>query len=129
MDASGLPQATLQTALVACTNAYQSAQVSGTNISTANGSRWGWGATTMTLFHTIVPPSSPQYPWNSCRDSCGGCGPDDSIFSNAYSNHSGGANVLFTDGSVKFIKSTINQRTWMAIGTKNLGETVSADSY
>ena len=60
------------------------------NISNANGTRWAWGAASITMFHTIVPPNSNQYKWNSCRDQCGGCGPDDSIFSNAQSNHSGG---------------------------------------
>ncbi len=58
-----------------------------------------------------------------------GCGPDDSIFSNAQSNHSGGVNVLFADGSVKFIKDSISMLTWFQIGTKGNGEVVSADSY
>jgi prepilin-type N-terminal cleavage/methylation domain-containing protein/prepilin-type processing-associated H-X9-DG protein len=124
-DASSLPLASLTQALQACTTAYQS----GSNISTTPGCRWGWGATTITLFHTIVPPNSKQYPWNSCRSSCGGCGADDSSYSNAQSNHSGGVNVLMTDGSVRFIKDSVNMRTWMAIGTKAGNETVSADSY
>ncbi len=47
----------------------------------------------------------------------------------ASSNHSGGVNVCFADGSVKFIKDTINPQTWWAIGSRNVGETVSADSY
>jgi prepilin-type N-terminal cleavage/methylation domain-containing protein/prepilin-type processing-associated H-X9-DG protein len=124
-DASSLPLATLTTALQACTTAYKS----GTNISNLNGNRWGWGATTMTLFHTIVTPNSQQNPWNSCRFDCGGCGPDDSSFSNAQSNHSGGVNVLMADGSCKFVKDSVNQITWMAIGTKANGEVVSSDSY
>jgi prepilin-type N-terminal cleavage/methylation domain-containing protein/prepilin-type processing-associated H-X9-DG protein len=45
------------------------------------------------------------------------------------SNHPGGVNVAFTDGSVKFIKDTISPQTWWAIGTRNQGEVVSADSY
>ena len=45
------------------------------------------------------------------------------------SNHPGGVNVLLCDGSVKFIKDTINQRSWWALGTKAGGEVVSADSY
>jgi prepilin-type N-terminal cleavage/methylation domain-containing protein/prepilin-type processing-associated H-X9-DG protein len=43
--------------------------------------------------------------------------------------HSGGVNTLFGDGSVKFIKDSINQVTWWAIGTKNGGEVVSSDAY
>ena len=33
------------------------------------------------------------------------------------------------DGSVKFIKQTINGKTWGGIGTHNGGEVISADSY
>jgi hypothetical protein len=33
------------------------------------------------------------------------------------------------DGSVRFIKSSISQVTWMALGTKAGGEVISADSY
>ena len=124
-DASNLPQATLIAALQACSQAYQS----NTNLSNANGNRWGWGAASMTLFHTIVTPNSKDFPWNSCRDQCAGCGPDDSEFSNAQSNHPGGVNVLFTDGSVKFIMDSINQRTWMAIGTRASGEIINGTAY
>jgi prepilin-type N-terminal cleavage/methylation domain-containing protein/prepilin-type processing-associated H-X9-DG protein len=43
--------------------------------------------------------------------------------------HSGGVNVLFADGSVKFIKNSIAPQTWWALGTKSGGEVISADSY
>jgi len=123
-DASAVNyQTVIVPALNACTTAYKS----GTNISNANGNRWGWGATTMTLFNTVAPPNSQ--PWNSCRNDCGGCGPDDSTFSNAQSNHSGGANVLMSDGSARFIKSSISPQTWMALGTKSNGDVISSDSY
>jgi prepilin-type N-terminal cleavage/methylation domain-containing protein/prepilin-type processing-associated H-X9-DG protein len=129
-DVSAIPTATLTTALQACTAAYRAGATNGnTNISNANGSRWGWGALTMSMFHTIVTPNSKQYPWNSCRSSCAGCGPDDSSYSNAQSNHPGGVNVLFTDGSVKFVKDSVSAQTWMALGTRGNGEVVSADSY
>ena len=44
-------------------------------------------------------------------------------------NHSGGVNVGFLDGSVKFVKETVSQTTWWAIATKAGGEVVSADSF
>ena len=125
-DASQLSAATLTAALQGCKTSYAAIP---TNISTVVGNRWGWGATTVTLFHTVVPPNSKIYAFNSCRDGCGGCGGDDSTFSNAQSNHSGGVNTLLADGSVKFIKDSINPLTWMAIGTKASGEVVSADAY
>jgi len=112
-------------AIQSCTTAYQS----GNNVSNANGNRWGWGAMSMTLFNTVVTPNSKLAPWSACRDGCGGCGPDDSTFSNAQSNHPGGVNVLFADGSCKFIKDSIGPQTWMALGTRAGGDIVSADSY
>ena len=45
------------------------------------------------------------------------------------SNHPGGVNVGFSDGSVKFIKNTVNPQTWWALGTRNGNEVVSADAY
>jgi prepilin-type N-terminal cleavage/methylation domain-containing protein/prepilin-type processing-associated H-X9-DG protein len=47
----------------------------------------------------------------------------------ATSQHPGGVNVCFTDGSVKFIKDSISTMTWWAVGTKNGGEVISADQY
>ena len=46
-----------------------------------------------------------------------------------WSRHPGGANMLFGDGSVRFLKSTINPIPWRALATRNLGEIISADSY
>lgn len=45
------------------------------------------------------------------------------------SNHPGGLNFLFADGSVKFLKSTINMVTYRALSTIAGGEVVSADSF
>jgi prepilin-type N-terminal cleavage/methylation domain-containing protein/prepilin-type processing-associated H-X9-DG protein len=46
----------------------------------------------------------------------------------ASSNHPGGVNVLFMDGSVRFIKNSISYPMWLAIGTINQDEVVSADA-
>ena len=45
------------------------------------------------------------------------------------SRHPGGANFLFADGSVHFIKNTINVRTYWALSTRNEGDITSGDSY
>jgi prepilin-type N-terminal cleavage/methylation domain-containing protein/prepilin-type processing-associated H-X9-DG protein len=47
----------------------------------------------------------------------------------ARSLHPGGVNVLMADGSVKWIKNTINLGTWQAIASINAGEVVSSDAY
>ncbi|MDR3638032.1 MAG: DUF1559 domain-containing protein [Isosphaeraceae bacterium] len=46
----------------------------------------------------------------------------------ATSNHAGGVNACMGDGSVKFFRDSINLATWWAIGTRNGGEVLSADS-
>jgi prepilin-type N-terminal cleavage/methylation domain-containing protein/prepilin-type processing-associated H-X9-DG protein len=45
------------------------------------------------------------------------------------SYHPGGVNALLADGSVRFVKSTINGNTWRALGTVAGGEVVSADAF
>jgi prepilin-type N-terminal cleavage/methylation domain-containing protein/prepilin-type processing-associated H-X9-DG protein len=45
------------------------------------------------------------------------------------SMHPGGANFVFADGSVKFLKSSISIATYCALGSRNGGEVVSADAY
>jgi len=93
------------------------------------GRYWAMGERGYTLFHTIVPPNSTDYEWRLCGFTCAGCAPEGSAFSNANSNHPGGANFTFADGSVKFIKASINRSTYCAIGTRNGGEVISSDSY
>jgi prepilin-type N-terminal cleavage/methylation domain-containing protein/prepilin-type processing-associated H-X9-DG protein len=46
----------------------------------------------------------------------------------ARSYHPGGVNVLLGDGSVRFVKTTVNGTTWRALSTVAGGEVVSADS-
>ncbi len=78
----------------------------------------------------VVPPNSTQYPWHSCRTtSCLECAPEGSSYTNASSNHPGGANYAFADGSVKFIKSTISMMTYWSIGSRDGGEILNSDSY
>jgi prepilin-type N-terminal cleavage/methylation domain-containing protein/prepilin-type processing-associated H-X9-DG protein len=47
----------------------------------------------------------------------------------AASYHPGGVNCLMGDGSVKFVKSSINYNTWYALGTRASGEVLSSDAY
>ena len=47
----------------------------------------------------------------------------------ARSYHPGGVNALFGDGSVRFIKNSVNWQTWRCLGTIAGGEVLSADQY
>lgn len=41
--------------------------------------------------------------------------------------HTGGANLCMTDGSVRFVRSSIDMRTWCRLVSRNGGEVVSLD--
>ncbi|QEH35298.1 Type II secretion system protein G precursor [Aquisphaera giovannonii] len=86
------------------------------------GEWWGFSGTTI-YSHTQTPNRT------SCAYSDVGQDGRASITAiAASSNHPGGVNVLFMDGSVRFVKSTVNYQAWYAIATPNQGEVVSADS-
>jgi len=92
------------------------------------GRYWTIGGFNFSMFNTIQPPNGPHV--MGCRSDCSpGCWPEQNGPAMATSYHSGGANFTFADGSVKFLKNSISQQTYMAIGTRNGGEVVSADAY
>jgi prepilin-type N-terminal cleavage/methylation domain-containing protein/prepilin-type processing-associated H-X9-DG protein len=82
------------------------------------GAPWVYGYHSTTSYWHSAPPNS-----RSCMF------PPSRISTTANSRHPGGVNVGLLDGSVRFIKSTINLSTWRALGTRNLGEIISSDSY
>ena len=67
-----------------------------------------------------VQPEPGRCPWNA-HD----CGPNNEVFA----FHPGGANVLFLDGSVRFVKETVAGNILRALITKNEGEVLSSDQY
>ena len=46
---------------------------------------------------------------------------------NANSNHPGGVNVLFLDGSVRFVKNTVGPAAWYAIATPDFNDAFTSD--
>jgi prepilin-type N-terminal cleavage/methylation domain-containing protein/prepilin-type processing-associated H-X9-DG protein len=87
------------------------------------GAAWWWGRSGQTRYNHVMTPNTYNCSFggdNSDSD-------DDAI--TAGSHHSGGVNVALCDGSVRFIKATVNRTTWWALSTMAGGETVSADSY
>jgi prepilin-type N-terminal cleavage/methylation domain-containing protein/prepilin-type processing-associated H-X9-DG protein len=113
----------VQTGIQACTTAWNSQ--SGGKLNTGRGNFWFHGTQAQTIFNTVLTPNTRSAGWAFCSDSAIG----DSAFIVANSNHAGGVNVLMGDGSVKFIKDSINQQAWMALGTRAGNEVLSSDSY
>jgi len=48
---------------------------------------------------------------------------------NARSYHPAGVNTLLGDGSIRFIKNSIDGSTWRALGSVRSGEIISSDAY
>jgi prepilin-type processing-associated H-X9-DG protein len=65
----------------------------------------------------------------ACWYGPGDNGNTDTTVVGASSNHSGGVNVGFLDGSVKFVKDSVNNQTWWGIATRAGGEVIDASSY
>jgi len=63
-----------------------------------------------------------------CFAANGGSGSDRHAFAGSRSRHPGGVNVLLGDGSVRFIKETIEPVTWIGLNTIKNGEVISADA-
>ena len=54
---------------------------------------------------------------------------DQSAYAGARSRHPGGINVLLGDGSVRFVKNSVNMPVWLGLNTISGGEIVSSDAW
>jgi prepilin-type N-terminal cleavage/methylation domain-containing protein/prepilin-type processing-associated H-X9-DG protein len=94
------------------------------------GLTWSTGSPGLTLTNIILTPNSSQYPMSSCRWDCSsGCGTDFGHLHVPSSLHPGGVNTLFADGSVRYVKNTVQQLVWMSLGSRDGGEVISADAF
>jgi prepilin-type N-terminal cleavage/methylation domain-containing protein/prepilin-type processing-associated H-X9-DG protein len=92
------------------------------------GQDWCVGLFFHTLGNILIGPN-PPFP-NCAADIYGLGDTDDDIgYFGLSSRHPGGCNVLMTDGSVRFLKNSVNQLTLWSLGSRNQGEVISADSY
>jgi len=91
-----------------------------------NGDLWFNGNYGHALGNTVLAPNSP-YP--NCMFHNGNSDWDREGNAGMHSFHSGGANVCFGDGSVKFLKSSTALNVVWALGSRAQGEAVSADQY
>ena len=86
------------------------------------GRSWssGWSMAAPTYQH-VQPPNGFSAHYDDSID--GG----DHVVA-ASSNHPGGVNVAFVDGSVHFISNSVSQENWWALGSRNDGQTLDLDN-
>jgi prepilin-type N-terminal cleavage/methylation domain-containing protein/prepilin-type processing-associated H-X9-DG protein len=94
-------------------------------LTSRQGMSWVMGEMCCTTYNHVAPPNART---------CASLGFPGTMANMAMqvppsSNHSGGVNILFGDGTVRFVKSTVGVNTWRALGTRNGGEVVSDDAY
>lgn len=84
------------------------------------GSMWFSGNKNQARYTHTMPPNTGN---------CGYGADGDGGAITAASRHSGGVNVLFGDGTVRFIKGSISLPVWWALGTTAGNEVISADAF
>ena len=103
------------------------------------GNSWGWaGYNSVSQGQTIQPINYPidgkrvGASWSDCNTSCTALGvnPANCLWNwhvtwGFKSNHSGGANFCFSDGSVRFINQSIDHRTYQYLGARHDGQPVT----
>ncbi|MDG3003859.1 DUF1559 domain-containing protein [Paludisphaera mucosa] len=102
---------------------------------TSGHSLWAAGGVDQTGFTTAEPPNAPLVSDFSRGNESDIIGTREWLGGPTYavvvarSHHPGGVNTLFGDGSVHFIKDTIDPSIWRALGTKASGEIVDSAGY
>ncbi|WP_422932108.1 DUF1559 domain-containing protein [Singulisphaera sp. PoT] len=89
------------------------------------GQAWAFNLPAYSIGNTIVPPNG-KYP--TCMTAQPGTQNSPGAYGLA-SNHPGGANVVLSDGSVRFLKDSVALAPFWALGSRNGGEVLSADSF
>ncbi len=104
---------------------------SGIGLLPANGNIWLAGNAGNSLmwdaYNHFTPPNSQN------------CSASNNFYTTPYGefmdaippscNHPGGINICFADGSVRWVKNSVQYQIWWALGTRNGSEAISSDSY
>jgi prepilin-type N-terminal cleavage/methylation domain-containing protein/prepilin-type processing-associated H-X9-DG protein len=89
----------------------------------------------LATFAGTSPGTSPPTPGSLCDSqpvqmlACTNQGNEGWEYAGSRSRHPSGVNSLFGDGSVHFMKNSINAQTWVGLGSISGGEVISSDSY
>jgi prepilin-type N-terminal cleavage/methylation domain-containing protein/prepilin-type processing-associated H-X9-DG protein len=93
------------------------------------GATWTIGDMTCTTYNHVSTPNSRTCAGMTSAMMMGGSMANMAVDLPPSSYHSGGVNVLFGDGSVKFIKDSTALSVWRALSTRNGGEVISGSDY
>ena len=88
-----------------------------------SGDRWADGNSLYTRYNHALPPGYPSCLLGGSQDY------DSQTVVTATSRHPGGVNLMTGDGSVRFVKASINAGVWTALGTVAGGEVIDANAY
>jgi prepilin-type N-terminal cleavage/methylation domain-containing protein/prepilin-type processing-associated H-X9-DG protein len=86
---------------------------------TERGAKWIVGNYGNTLYNHALPPNPPEWDCTNITQQKGRMA--------ARSFHPGGAQVLFCDGSVRFVRDGVSPAAWRAAGTRAGGEALALD--
>jgi prepilin-type N-terminal cleavage/methylation domain-containing protein/prepilin-type processing-associated H-X9-DG protein len=118
---SVMPNPAAITALNSYSTACNKAKTSNSSQQQDRNSYWASGRMAQgPIYSTLVPPNATT---PDCDNDSG------SGMFTFRSRHPGGVNALLSDGSVRFIKSSVNQMTFWALGTRANGEVIDASSF
>ena len=122
------PPAQQQTTAMAMINACKNIQ---SGLAGSGGVRGDWfygypAYANYSVYNHLAPPNTKACSSGKAVDSWGldpwGTAPPTSF-------HPGGVNMCMSDGSVRFVKDTVNLQAWWGLGTRNGNEVISADSF
>ena len=129
-DANALSDSMVITAQTTQAALYQTCMttnpLTATRLTHAQGASWVMGEMCCTEYNHVSTPNTVT---------CAGLGFANNNMANMpmqvppSSLHPGGVNVLFGDGSAKFIKNGVSLLVWQALGTRDGGESISSDAY
>jgi prepilin-type N-terminal cleavage/methylation domain-containing protein/prepilin-type processing-associated H-X9-DG protein len=106
--------------------AQQGASNSADVSSSSLGMGWAWGLMGNSMGNLIFPPNASNI---YCTVSTFGNGFQQPGSFGLSSFHPGGANVAMCDGSVRFLKNSVNPYTLWSIGSRAGGEVLSQDAF
>ncbi len=93
--------------------------------STTLGENWAIGVSGYTMGNILLGPN-PRYP--NCSINTAGTINNPGMFGMS-SRHPGGANIVLSDGSVRFLKDSVNLQTAWKLGSRGGGEIISSDEF